>query len=55
MIQLNRVLVLDGGGQLGAFEWGAMCELKRQGIDYNYFDAYIATSAGAFNACYFSN
>lgn len=44
---------MDGGGQLGAFEWGAMCELKRQGIDYKFFDYYIATSAGAFNACFF--
>jgi predicted patatin/cPLA2 family phospholipase len=38
---------------LGAFEWGVMCELKRQGIDYSFFDCYIATSAGAFNACFF--
>jgi predicted patatin/cPLA2 family phospholipase len=48
-----RILVLDGGGQLGTFEWGAMCELKRLGIDYKFFDYYIATSAGAFNACFF--
>jgi len=48
-----RILVLDGGGQLGAFEWGAMCELHRLGIDYRFFDYYITTSAGAFNACFF--
>src|ERR1051326_1241143 len=49
-----RILVLDGGGQLGAFEWGAMCELKRQGIDYSFFDYYVCTSAGAFNAAFFA-
>ncbi|MBI2064305.1 MAG: patatin-like phospholipase family protein [Candidatus Yanofskybacteria bacterium] len=48
-----RILVLDGGGQLGAFQWGAMTELHRQGIDYHFFDYYICTSSGAFNAAYF--
>lgn len=38
---------------MGAFEWGAMTELRRLGIDYSFFDYYVTTSAGAFNACFF--
>ncbi|MDP3741361.1 MAG: patatin-like phospholipase family protein [bacterium] len=48
-----RVLVLDGGGQLGTFGWGALCELYKQGIKQDYFDYYVCTSAGAFNAAFF--
>ncbi len=49
----KRILVLDGGGQLGVFQWGVMTQLAKQGIDYKYFDHYVTTSAGAFNAAYF--
>jgi len=50
---MKKILVLDGGGQLGAFQWGAMTELHNHSINYSFFDCYVATSAGAFNACYF--
>lgn len=48
-----RILVLDGGGQLGTFQWGVMNALKDAGLNFEYFDEYYATSAGAFNAAFF--
>ena len=32
---------------------GRYDEMKNRGIGYDYFDHYVTTSAGAFNACYF--
>ncbi len=49
-----KTLVLDGGGQLGCFTWGILIELHLRGLRPEYFDTYIATSAGVFNASYFA-
>lgn len=38
---------------MGVFQWGAMAELYRQGLGYSFFDYYVCTSSGAFNAAYF--
>lgn len=48
-----RTLVCDGGGMKGAFMAGVMAGLKENGIDYNYFDNYVGSSAGACSMAYF--
>jgi predicted patatin/cPLA2 family phospholipase len=51
--RVNRVLVLDGGGMQGAFMAGILNEFNTKGIKPDFFDSYIATSAGAYNAAYY--
>jgi predicted patatin/cPLA2 family phospholipase len=48
-----RTLVLEGGGMRGAFNYGVLFAFNEHGINYKFFDNYIGTSAGAFNAAYF--
>lgn len=49
----KRILVLDGGAQLGAYQWGVLEHFLANGIGPSYFDYYVCTSSGAFNGAYF--
>lgn len=53
MKKLNRILVLDGGGMQGSFMAGVLSAFYKKGIKPSFFDAYIATSAGAYDAAYY--
>ena len=49
----KRILLLDGGAQLGVYQFAVLEQFLESGIGPSYFDHYICTSSGAFNAAYF--
>jgi predicted patatin/cPLA2 family phospholipase len=47
-----RLLLGDGGGQLGTYLWGVITEFLRLGMPTDYFDVHLSTSASAFNSAF---
>jgi len=48
-----RTLVLEGGGMRNAFTVGVIKQFLENGINYRYFDNYVATSVATWSTLYF--